>query len=249
MYCDFLDALPDHSVVYFHNLAYDARMFSNFDITNSIDKGTRTMSQSFTHNGKQITFKDSLSLINMKLSRFPSAFHLKSGEKEMFPYKYYTFKLLHDTNVGIISEAGKQEIPDNWNQEQFESNIAKLGLYCDQDGNKSNVKTNYFLMREYVKFYCDQDVNILSQGFDAFRAQALDFLKIDVDTVMTAPSLANKYFEMNIYNKIPNYYKYSGVVRSFIQQAVYGGRCMTRDNEMWFTSILLADFDAVSLYP
>ena len=74
-------------------------------------------------------------------------------------------------------------------------------------------------------------------------------MKIDVDTVMTAPSLANKFFELNIYNKIPNYYKYSGVVRSFIQQAVYGGRCMTRDNEMWQISILLSDFDAVSLYP
>ena len=103
-------------------------MFSNFDITNSIDKGTRTMSQSFTHNGKHIVFKDSLSLISMTLARFPSAFHLKSGEKEMFPYKYYTFKLLHDTNVGVISEAGKQEIPDKWNAKQFETNIAKLNI-------------------------------------------------------------------------------------------------------------------------
>ena len=85
---DFLDALPNHSVVYFHNLAYDARMFSNYTITNSIDKGTRTMSQTFNYSGKQIIFKDSLSLINMKLSKFPSAFNLKTGEKEMFPYKY-----------------------------------------------------------------------------------------------------------------------------------------------------------------
>ena len=73
----------------------------------------------------------------------------------MFSYKYYTFDGLHDTNVGVISEACKNEIPDKWNQEQIESNIAKLGLYCDQDGNKSNVKTNYFLMSEYVKFYYD----------------------------------------------------------------------------------------------
>ena len=57
---DFLDALPNHSVVYFHNLAYDSRMFSNFNITNSIDKGTRTMSQSFNHCGKHIIFKDSI---------------------------------------------------------------------------------------------------------------------------------------------------------------------------------------------
>ncbi len=46
------DALPNHSVVYFYNLAYDACLFSKFNITNSIDKGTRTMSKSFNHNGK-----------------------------------------------------------------------------------------------------------------------------------------------------------------------------------------------------
>ena len=183
---DFLDALPNHSVVYFHNLAYDARMFSHYIITNSIDKGTRTMSQTFNYCGKQIIFKDSLSLINMKLSRFPSAFHLKSGEKEMFPYKYYTFERLKQTNTGKISEAGKDELECNWNQEQFESNIEKLGLYCDEEGNHSDIKTDYFLMCEYVKFHCDQDVNILSQGFDKFRSDVLEQLKIDVDTVMTA---------------------------------------------------------------
>ena len=138
-------ALPNHSVVYFHNLAYDVCLFSKFNITNSIDKGTRTMSQSFKHNGKQIVFKDSLSLISMPLARFPSAFHLKSGEKEMFPYKYYTFKLLHDTIVGVISEAGKQELPNKWNQQEFESNIAKLKLYCDEDSNRVSYKTDYFL--------------------------------------------------------------------------------------------------------
>ena len=128
--------LPNHSVVYFHNLAYDARMFSQYTITNSIDKGTRTMSQTLEYCGKQIIFKDSLSLINMPLSRFPAAFHLESGEKEMFPYKYYTIKRLHETNAGKISEAGKDEFPNKWNQQQFESNIEKLGLYCDESGNK-----------------------------------------------------------------------------------------------------------------
>ena len=77
----------------------------------------------------------------------------------------------------------------------------------------------------------------------------LDFLKLDIDETLTASSLANKYFEENLYKKVKNYYKYSGVVRAFIQQAVYGGSCMTRDNEMWLTNVLLYDFDAVSLYP
>ena len=104
-------------------------------------------------------------------------------------------------------------------------------------------------MIEYVKFYCNQDVNILAQGFDKFKDMCNEALKINIDEVLTAPSLANKYFEDNLYTKIDNYYKYSGVVRAFIQKAVYGGRCMTRDNKKWKVFKVLSDFDAVSLYP
>ena len=50
----------------------------------------------------------------------------------------------------------------------------------------------------------------------------LEALQIDVNDVLTAPSLANQYFEREIYNKISDYYKYSGVVRAFIQKAIYG---------------------------
>ena len=42
----------------------------------------------------------------------------------MFPYKYYTFERLNK-NVGIISEAGQDELKVQWNQEQFEENIEK----------------------------------------------------------------------------------------------------------------------------
>ena len=45
------------------------------------------------------------------------------------------------------------------------------------------------------------------------------------------------------------FYQYSGITREFIQQCVYGGRCMTRDNEKWHVTKVLNDFDAVSLYP
>jgi hypothetical protein len=39
------------------------------------------------------------------------------------------------------------------------------------------------------------------------------------------------------------------VPRAFIQKAIYGGRCMTRDNLKWLVKCCLYDFDAVSLYP
>ena len=237
---NFLDKIEDHALVYFHNLAYDIRQFNEFDITNQHVKGNKTMDAIIKHKGKTIYFKDSLSIVSMKLADFPTSFNLDCGIKEMFPYNYYTFENFEKLGCkGIISEAGKQELKHNWNQQQFEENLNKLGIASD----------GKFDMVEYVKFYCCQDVRILKQGFQKFRKMCWESLKIDVNNVLTAPSLANQYFTREIYEKVPDYYYYGGIVRSFIQKAVYGGRCMTRLNKRWSVNEELADFDAVSLYP
>jgi hypothetical protein len=137
----FMDELPDNAVVYFHHLGYDAKMFNDFDIMNSIDKGSKTMSQTFKYNKKNITFKDSLSIISMSLAKFPKTFNLKSGEKEMFPYKYYTIERLTKEHQGLAAGVGKIDYPQHlelkhtWNQKQFEENIANLHLYVDINGN------------------------------------------------------------------------------------------------------------------
>lgn len=237
---NFLDKIEDHALVYFHNLAYDIRQFNKFDITNQHVKGNKTMDAQIKYKGKTIHFKDSLSVVSMKLADFPTSFNLDCGIKEMFPYKYYTFKNFELLNCkGVISEAGKQELKHNWNQQQFEDNLKKLNI----------INGNEFDMVEYVKFYCCQDVRILKQGFQKFRKMCWESLKIDVNKTLTAPSLANQYFTREIYEKVPDYYLYGGIVRSFIQKAVYGGRCMTRLNKRWSVNEELADFDAVSLYP
>lgn len=236
----FLDKLENHSLVYFHNLGYDIRQFNEYIIGQEINKGTKIMNATIFYKDKIIYFKDSLSVVSMKLADFPKSFGLDCGQKEMFPYKYYTFENLNKlNNIGIISEAGKQELKHNWNQQQFEENLRKLNI---SQGDKFN-------MVEYVKFYCKQDVRILKQGFQKFRKMCWESLKIDVIKTVTAPSLANQYFTREIYEKIPDYYLYGGIVRAFIQKAVYGGRCMTRLNKRWSVNEELADFDAVSLYP
>ena len=229
-------------------------MFSKYNIISSTDKGSKTFKQKINYKHKTIIFKDSWSLISMKLDDFAENFDLEKGQKEMFPYNYYTIERLFGDphraikdNIGVISEAGKNEI--KWDQKQFEENISKLKLYINKDGSFSETKTDYFNMIEYVKFYCNQDVNILAQGFDTFKKDCLEELDIDIDEVLTISSLAQKYFEKNLFYKIDDYYKYSGIVRAFIQKAVYGGRCMTRDNKKWKTYISLYDYDAVSLYP
>ena len=236
----FLDNLENNSLVYFHNLGYDIRQFNEFIINKECCKNTKVMNAEIIYNGKKIYFKDTLSIVSMKLADFPKSFNLDCGEKEMFPYKYYTFENFEKlNNKGIISEAGKQELKHNWNQKIFEENLNKLGI----------AKDGKFNMVEYVKFYCCQDVRILKQGFQKFRKMCWESLKIDVNKTLTAPSLANQYFTREIYEKIPDYYLYGGIVRAFIQKAVYGGRCMTRLNKRWSVNEELADFDAVSLYP
>ena len=236
----FLDNIENNSLVYFHNLGYDIRQFNEYIINKECCKNTKVMNAEIIYKGKKIYFKDTLSIVSMKLADFPKSFNLDCGQKEMFPYKYYTFENFEKlNNMGIISEAGKQELKHNWNQKIFEENLNKLGIAAD----------GKFNMVEYVKFYCCQDVRILKQGFQKFRKMCWESLNIDVNKTLTAPSLANQYFTREIYKKIPDYYLYGGIVRAFIQKAVYGGRCMTRLNKRWSVNEELADFDAVSLYP
>ena len=242
--------LPDNSVLYFHNLGYDVAMFSQTAlITGAIDKGSKIISQTIKYKGKKILLRDTYALISSPLSAFPKMFNLKTGDKEVCPYMYLTNKLLQ-TGVGIISEAGKQEKKCKWNQQRFEQNIAKHHMFVNEDGSHSETKTNYFDAKAYLSFYCKQDVLILANGFDKFRQLTLDAVKIDVDEVLTISSLAQKYFEREVYLKAKNYYKYSGIIREYIQGAVVGGRTMTRDNFKWLVqNTELYDFDARSLYP
>ena len=196
----FLDQIPDKSIVYFHNLGYDICAFYSFIRTSSIDKGRRTMSTTIRYRKKEIIFKDSLSLIAMPLSKFPQAFQLDTGSKEMFPYNYYTFDKLFKSGRGEIQVAGNKEL--YWDQEQFEKNI-NLIPNCKID-------ENHFDMRKYVEFYCNQDVRILKEGFNSFRQMTLNNLNIDVNEVLTAPALANLYFSRNLYELVNNYNVYGG---------------------------------------
>ena len=61
---------------------------NKYNITQSIDKNSRVMSETITYKDKSIILKDSFSILSMPLAKFPKTFKLPCGEKEMFPYKY-----------------------------------------------------------------------------------------------------------------------------------------------------------------
>ena len=233
---DLLDYLPNNSITYFHNLAYDIRMIAHFGICKSIIKGTRCLSAKIIWKNKALYFKDSLALFNCKLSQLPSMFGLNNIEKELFPYKYYTYTKLAESeiltdnddviSVGTISEAGVYE-DKPWGEEeysQFKLNIEKIGALIGE---------NQFDMYKYAEFYCMQDVRILRESFNIFRAGFKSDFNIDVFNFISISSLANEVFRQNVYIPNQKLYKLGGHVRHFCSKAVYGGRCMCAFNKKW----------------
>ena len=236
----FLDQLPDNSVVFFHNLAYDARMFARYGLKSSIQRGSQMICCSMEYKGKKIKFHDTLQILRCKISDLPRRFHLEEMQKELFPYNYYTFDLLKD-NKGVIDEAGKY---DNWTEEdyiQFKKNIDSIkGCRIDK---------SHFDMRKYALFYCMQDVSILRKGFNAFRKGWMKDFKFDPFKALTISSLAYQLFNARVFYPNRNLYSVGGVIRLFLSRAIHGGRCMCAFNKKWDVIGPIVDFDAVSLYP
>ena len=235
----FLNYLPDKSLIYFHNLAYDLDMFSQHNIISVLKKGGRVITATVEFDNKILTFKDSNAIFNCKLKELPEQFGLESGKKELFPYRYYTIERL-ESNIGIINEAG---INDDWNDKDYEEFIKNINdIGC-------RLSDNTFDMYKYAEFYCLQDVNILKQAFNKFaKNMALEF-NINVFDELTISGIAYHLFRDNVFVKNGNLYELSGHIQHFIRKSVHGGRCMTAYNKKWHTKINLCDFDAVSLYP
>ena len=236
-----LEFLPDNSVIYFHNLAYDIRMIAKHGLKKTLIKGQRVMRAEIDYFGKNLMFRDTLPILSCKLSAIPKMFAMKDIQKEIFPYKYYTLERL-ERNVGVISEAGNNE-DKPWSEsdyELFRENIDKIGCRTGEDT---------FDMWRYASFYCQQDVRILRLGFTEFRKGFVKDFKIDPFKFISISSLANEVFNRNVYYPNRNLFKVGGHLRVFLSRAVYGGRCMCAYNKKWHVKERLYDYDAVSLYP
>ena len=239
----FLDVVPNNSLVYYHNLSYDINFVIN-ELTGFVGtpiiKGSRTMMIRGIYKGKNICFKDSYAIISKPLKMFPSMFKLKTGPKEVFPYTYYSSVLLQNNNrIGCISEAA-QHVSD---KKTFINNIKNIkGCKLGKDS---------FDLEKYSTYYCSQDVRILREGFERFRSDLLAEFKLDAYDFVSICSIANKYFENEVYFKNQNLYDLAGKPREFISRCVQGGRCMLADNQKQKieNEFKVVDFDAVSLYP
>ena len=239
---EFLELLPNESVVYFHNLGYDGRLLAPYGVKKSIIKGTHMYSLDLLYNGKNIHFKDSLALLQAPLSNFPKMFGLKEIEKEAMPYNFYTDKVIKDPKNCVIEGCWNNEVK-KWDEdkiEQFKKNIDISGARVDDE---------HFNARKYAAFYCNRDVQLLKRGFEVFREKCVNSFHLDPDKYLTASSLADSFFQTNIYCPNGKMYLYSGVLRDYIRGSAYGGRCMCCENKSYHVKKDLFDLDACSLYP
>ncbi len=237
---DFLDSLDTNTLCYAHNLSYDINFLIHhmtYIHDGAIIKSGRVMQMTAVYKQKTLMFKDTYSIISTKLSRFPSMFHLDSGVKEAFPYTYYDSTRI-GKRYGSVSDA-LQHFRTDTERDTFISNIEKLGMRTGDE----------FDMKKYCVFYCNQDVNILYQGFEWFRSSLIDAFGLDTYDFISISSIANRYMEQHCYWKNGNLYDISNTPREFISRCIIGGRCMIADNEKQKSNDELVDFDAVSLYP
>ena len=110
------------------------------------------------------------------------------------------------------------------------------------------------------------DCKVLAEGYNKFKQSIKDITYscdedffenyIDIDNYVSIASVALDYMKME--GVFDNVYELSGNVREFINKSMFGGRTMTCNNEKYSHSKnnnnnivdeVLADFDAVSLYP
>ena len=216
--------IVDGTLIYFHNLSYDINfIMKHLDcvVGTPIIKSGRTLQIDAKYKTKWLRFKDSLAIISKRLEMFPEMFGLEGIQKEVFPYTFY------DSNhvkcpFGDIEEACEHLKTDE-ERKQFRENLKQL--QCEDDE-----QIGLFNLEKYSTFYCMQDVRILREGFERFRADLLKEFDIDAYNFVSISSIANRLFEKEVYWKNKNLYDLAGVPREFISRAVLGGRVMMSDN-------------------
>ena len=65
--------------------------WSKMESENLLLREQKKMKADIKYNSKILHFKDSLPILSCKLSQLRSMFNISGIQKEIFPYKYYTF--------------------------------------------------------------------------------------------------------------------------------------------------------------
>lgn len=231
----FLEIINKQSIIITHNLSFDFKMMQDYlqNIKDCIQTGTQLKSITAYYNNHKIIFKDNCAFLAGKLSELPSKFNLKSGDKEVYPYSLIN-KENFDKHVPMVLCLKHIDVERH---DDFIKNSLEF------------TKNNVVDIKGYTIKYCKQDVRILTEAFCCFRNQIKEISddKIDILHYISLPQVSDDF--LRIKGCFDGCYKFSGITHDFIRRCVVGGRVMCRNNEKYHIKELLADFDAVSLYP
>lgn len=233
-----LDVIPNNSFIIAHNATYDYTfVVKHLDRLNDIVKGNRLMGAEGYYQGKYIKIKDSYSLISYALKNFNENLQLgEDTEKEVISHNLYTHANIEKRFIDI--DYALSFFKTDEEKEQFHKNIYKWNLVGEN---------NTYDCLEYSANYCLKDCEILFKGYIKFRKMVIDSVNLNIDDILTIPSLSHNYFiREGCYNGVN---EIGGIPQRFIQKSVIGGRCMTNSNLMILCYEISNALDAVSLYP
>lgn len=251
---DFLYSINTDSLLMAHNLGYDFRLIADstrLSIIDYIDKGNKIMDVKAIFNKSKdekvkLYFKDTAFVIPAPLKKFPKMFKVK-GEKEVMGYGIYTQESIKNNEFKISKAIRIIKKENSMKSDEELDKMIKQFILNIKEQKCEGSKEGYFKHMKYMDYYCMRDCEILMEGYLTFRGWIKEITKLDTNEYISLPSIADNFLiDEGCYNDVM---ELSGNPRAFIQEALVGGRCMTRDNEMYHVKERLQDFDAVSLYP
>ena len=237
-----LKSLKKDCILMAHNAKYDMNFIIKYLYNcNEITNGSFFITFSGYYNKINIQIKDSYKLIASPLKEMPKMFlneeEIKEIKKEVMPYSFYNKNTINK-KYNNINEIYKH-LKNDEDRLIFKNNCEKWGLF----NNKNEVD-----IIEYSNIYCQMDCKILKKCYLVFRDWCLNDFNLDINDILTIPSLAERYFKNC--GCFDDCYSLSGLPQLFISYCVVGGRTMSSNNQKYkIEDKIINDFDAVSLYP
>lgn len=244
-----LDTIKEDTILMAHNAKYDVRFLIQYlSKCSEIVNGGSFITFSGYYGEHKIIIKDSYKLIANQLKELPEMFLSKEEclkiKKEVMPYDLYNQETLLRRFIPI-DECLKHFKSSIKTDEELEEDKKEFIKNCKEWDIIHNNKVDIL---EYSAIYCRMDCKILKNCYSVFREWCLKDFNLDINNILTIPSLAEKYFKnQGCFNGC---YSLSGLPQLFISQAIVGGRTMMANNKKdMILDKILNDFDAVSLYP
>lgn len=245
-----LKDVKENTIFLAHNHSFDIQfIIEHILIKSCIYKSNNNI---ISVNGKlyykkyKILFKDSLKLIPVPLKEFSSMFKLFSI-KEVIEHSIYTEESI---NKGYCSIKKALKYKTKEERKLYLNNIEKWNCKVDEDN---------FNHIEYSRRYCEMDVQVLIEGYLIFRELVGQQFGIDTNCILTISSLAKQIMLKE--GCLKDVFQLKCEIRNYFQQAVVGGRTMTRDNKAFEINDksnienylddddMIIDDDVNSLYP